>query len=266
MKKTLIFAVLSAIIIGVIVFFNANNYNTHITVDYGTDISKKYKDFFEYTFRWYQLELETETVHYRSEGGNYGSRKWYLNYYDKNGNFRSGRIVCSKFTDDEQKHFGTEKAYNDSLVYRFCEKQIEDIACEEFTDNILKNYFESVYFSASDGLSDFDDFYGDQGYELRFFIDIEDLKKLISPTTGIKLSDIDLKDIALSDDIKVYFNMIIDRDENQQEYIKKLDSIFDDYCEYVGDPKNYQFDVALDIDREHKEYECIYSITGENGG
>lgn len=257
-KEIIILAAVFGIICLLVVHFSNGRHSIHITEDYGTDIAKEYKDFFDYTFGHYKIELEKESIEYVDDD-RFGSRTWGITYFDKNGNYRSGRIYCTRYSADLYK-YKSEKAYNDSIVRGFCREQLGEIAEEEFVDNILKAHFEDVYYSASDGLTLWDQHIKKQPYELRFSLYVETDAEMISPKNGIKLSAFDLKEIGNSEDITVYFSIIIDRSEDQQKYIEILDSIFADYKALVGEPKKYRFNVYYDIDAEHREYVDVYEI------
>lgn len=248
-KWKIILAAVAAALIGAVIFC--------CRLDYGMDIPKEYKDFFDYTFAWYKAELVEKTVNY-CDNEKYGSRKWRISYASKSAGFGSFEIEASKFFPDIE--FSNEKAQYDRMIYDECVSQIEWNAKDEMAYNVLPGCFEQY------GMTPYGELVcGDYGVDLEMRV-VPPMKtaESLDPENGINVYQTDLKEVACSEDYKICFEVTIERDLDPEKYIAKLEDAFNRLSDYTGTPRNYSFLLYFDTDNAHREKELIYDICDEN--
>jgi len=225
-------------------------------INYGANLPKEYKDFFDHTFGWYNVELINKTIHYNSEEGKYGSRKWKITYSCKSKGVNSFVITSSKFFPD--KGISDEKAFDDLYIRDICLKQIEENVKYEMAYKIMPKIFDRY------GMTPYNEMVCDEN-GCRIEMNVNSNQNLrygsLSSNSSISLYETDLTNAARSEDYKIKFHIYIDRNLDEKVYIKKLDDIFDDFQDYTTNPKNYDFSLYYDTDFYHKDYELIYTIT-----
>lgn len=249
-KGKIILAAVAAALIGTVMFC--------CRLDYGMDIPKEYKKFFDHTFAWYRIELVEKTVNY-CDNEKYGSRKWRITYATKSSSgIGSFDLEASKFFPDIQ--FSNAKAKYDKIIYDKCVSQIERNAKDEMAYKVLPGCFEQY------GMTPYGELVcGDYGVKLDMRVSSPmQTNESLDPEKGISIYQTNLKEAACSDEYKVYFEVTIERDIDSEKYITKLEDAFDRFSDYTGTPRNYSFLLYFDTDNTHREKELIYDICDEN--
>ncbi len=225
-------------------------------IDYGVNLPKEYKEFFDHTFGWYKVELINKTIHYNSEEGKYGSRKWKITYSCKSKGVNSFVITSSKFFPD--KGISDEKAFNNLYIRDICLKQIEENVKYEMAYEIMPKVF------ADYGMTPYNEMVcGENG--CRIEMNVNPNQNLcygsLSSNSSISLYETDLTYAACSEKYEIQFKVYIDRNLEDKVYIEKIEEIFDKFQKYTKNPKKYDFSLYYDTDFYHNEKELIYTIS-----
>lgn len=217
------------------------------------DLCEVYGDFFDYTFNDdYTIDATDEGVW--EEGSEYEQayRLYDISYTRKDGVKRNIEIYSREFTEDEKKYYASEQRMMNEEFNALCIAEIQEACNKEFIDNILSKYIDIEYiegegsyktdeyrcqFSLLTPMYLFNKEY--EGYEKGCKI----IDSHITPETGYKLSEIDLKTFAADREYYFQFTLSIPPTADAELYIDKINSIVEDYFAYTGNPLNAQFNL-----------------------
>lgn len=217
------------------------------------DLCEVYGDFFDYTFNDnYTIDVINEGAWNEGEDDEQAYRLYNISYTHENGMKRDIEIYSREFTEDEKKYYASEQRMMNEEVNALCIAEIQEACNKEFIDNILSKYIDIEYiegegsyktdeyrcqFSLLTPMYLFNKEY--EGYEKGCKI----IDSHITPETGYKLSEIDLKTFAADREYYFQFTLSIPPTADAELYIDKMNSIVEDYFAYTGNPLNAQFNL-----------------------
>lgn len=217
------------------------------------DLCEVYGDFFDYTFNDnYTIDVINEGAWNEGEDDEQAYRLYDISYTRKDGVKRNIEIYSREFTEDEKKYYASEQRMMNEVVNALCNAEIQEACNKEFIDNILSKYIDIEYienersyktdeyrckFSLLTPMYLFNKEY--EGYEKGCKI----IDSHITPETGYKLSEIDLKTFAANREYYFQFTLSIPPTADAELYIDKMNSIVEDYFAYTGNPLNAQFNL-----------------------
>lgn len=217
------------------------------------DITAVYGDFFDYTFDGdYKITLTEDGVLNEGTDNEQAYNLYNISYTRKDGVKRNIEIYSQEFTEQESKYYASEQRMMNEEVNALCIAEIQEACNKEFIDNILSKYIDIEYiedeksyktdeyrcqFSLLTPMYLFNKEY--EGYEKGCKI----IDSHITPETGYKLSEIDLKTFAADREYYFQFTLSISPTADAELYIDKMNSIVEDYFAYTGNPLNAQFNL-----------------------
>lgn len=232
----------------------------------GTNIPKKYKGFFDYTFGGnYTAEEITDA--------NYGDRVWNISYTDVYGNSRTTKLIWNKPDDERMKDIhGSQDiadnyqdiADNYNMYYDFAAMCVSEIAGADFYERFVADKFDFDFDPQDGWLSN-----NDKGERLllaalppRFGLtdkENEYMAQQLSPEDGIKISEYDLKQTAQNPAFVFDCSITVDSSADPQECTEKMERIYEEFLAYTETPQNYRFSLKQRKDVDGNETVKLYS-------
>lgn len=233
------------------------------------DFKAEYGDFFDYTFNGdYTINIGEEGTLNEDTDREQAYRSYDISYVRKDGTERNERIVSREFTEEEKEYYESEQRMNNEEINAFCIDEIREVFVKELIDNILSKYLDITY-KEGEMIYSGDEYKCSVGLvnpNYLFSIDSDDYEKgcrlvdsHISPETGYKLSDADLKSAANDREFLMYVSFTINTGTDLQPYIKKMEAIISDYFAYAGAPKNCSFVIKETADGTVGTTKTVYN-------
>lgn len=215
------------------------------------DLCEVYGDFFDYTFNDnYTIDVINEGAWNEGEDDEQAYRLYNISYTHENGMKRDIEIYSREFTEDEKKYYASEQdMMNDNVnasfiseIPKFCKKEvIENILSKHIDIEYVEN--ESIY--KTDEYNFYVSLYSpisvstpkDEYYEKSCTL----VNNHLTPETGYKLSEADLKTFADDKEYIFIFSLTISPTADAELYIDKMNAIVEDYFAYTENPMNCQF-------------------------
>lgn len=235
--------------------------------DYGVDVAKEYKDFFDYSFDGkYSIEQTEKNTYKKYDEENNksynegekgkGFRKWDLKYTDKNGDEHT-MALCGDGS--------VSKANHDSAVLSAVEYEKELIAYKEFYNKYQKNYIPVDEANEINNFEHTGSYHGD-GYSVMCIITNEEayvkgydedyVKDRLSSKKGLKVTDCDLKSFLSEKTTAVTLAVIINKDDKISDVASKVLNMKKELMEKEPELQNYYILVSYD-DEEYEELDQV---------
>lgn len=233
------------------------------------DFPELYKDFFDYTFDGnYTINIAEDGVINEDTDNEQAYCYYDISYVRKDGTERTAKVVSREFIENEKENYESEQRMNNEELNAFCVNEINEIFIKEFIDNILSKYVDITY-KEDETLYSTDEYtcyvsltnpnylfskdydYYEKGCSL--------IDSHISPETGYKLSEADLKTAANDKEFLIMVSFIINTDTDVQSYIEKMENIISDYFVYAGTPMNCSFVIKETTDNTVGTTKIVYN-------
>lgn len=216
-----------------------------------TDLKAEYSDFFDYTFNGdYTINIAEDGAINEDTDREQAYRYYDISYVRKDGTERNVKIVSKEFIEDEKKYYESEQRMNNEEINAFCIDEIREVFTKELIDNILSKYLDITYKEGETSYSgdEYKCLVGLVNPNYLFSMDSDEYEKgcrlvdsHISPETGYKLSEADLKTAANDREFLLLVSLTINTGTDLQPYIEKMENIISDYFAYAGAPMNCSF-------------------------
>ncbi|MBR6617226.1 MAG: hypothetical protein IKL00_05050 [Oscillospiraceae bacterium] len=232
---------------------------------YGTDMSKEYKEFLDYTFNGsYSVELTEEGVINEDTDHEQGYRYWDVTYTDKFGEQHTVQMTGAQLSKAKKEYFKTQEWYDTFEMAAFTRTQVSDIAKQQFADEVLSKYFDGEF--EESGFR-----YVGEEYQIMFSpmapqygfneMGYKIATQEISAKDGYKISECDLSTLAQNDEYTFMIYISLEPDADAADYDEIAHKVEQDFLEYTNGRCNYQFVYRQYKNEMHNESETFYKHT-----
>ena len=229
------------------------------------DYEAVYKDYLDYslgpgyTFSSAETEMYADGTHVCHRNVQY--------YQETLGSQRGFRLDAYDDLYSTGRHLDSVELYNDYNLLDALYQEANGAAMHEFSDKVLTNYFRVPEFYQNIEINPIIDvMFRSKTYYLLLAEDeamIPMMQAALEPGTGLQVCTASLQSIAQDKTLIPTFEILITEREhrtekpvNPEQYIEKMEHIYQDYLRETEAPENYRFSVVYmyyDYDGNIKE-------------
>lgn len=206
------------------------------------DVKEEYKDYLDYAFDGQYTMSDSFDREYSPED-NTGivERVWLVDYTDINGAEQEAELSTTLINDEDKDFL---KSQYDWAVLDFVLTRCNEAVEQELVDKLISPYFEvekqdRIWTYSGDGFT----IYMEIVNCALFDPDQETLDAMLDPKSGVKYTDVNLKDWAQDKYNSLKVRIVLEDGDRTEEFIQKLTDFGTDYVEFIADPQNYCFEL-----------------------